>query len=151
MAQHNDVQTDAAQSYPGKETDKSYVSVFKRKQPLTFSPNRQYALAVVSPLQKQDSWETVLADDRASPPVHTNNRRYTIYDYSPEYSSTVTTFQPFSFDERDAARRVEHERRLQEMRRMQERQWRSTFRAHPIRRYKPLIQLCGQTHSHQSK
>uniref|UniRef100_A0A8C1E9R0 Siaz-interacting nuclear protein n=1 Tax=Cyprinus carpio carpio TaxID=630221 RepID=A0A8C1E9R0_CYPCA len=58
MAQHNNAQTEAAQSYSDTETDKSYVSVFKRRQPLTFSPNRQYVLAIVSPLQKQDSCET---------------------------------------------------------------------------------------------
>ncbi|KAF4114582.1 siaz-interacting nuclear protein [Onychostoma macrolepis] len=155
MAQHNDPQTDAAQSYLDTETDKIYISAFQRRQPLTFSPNRQYVLAVVSPLQKQDSCETVLADDRssrASSPTHANNRRALRYHYSPEHW-TVTSFEPFSFDERDAARRVERERRLQEMRQMQEQQWCSRFRAHPIRRYKPLVQLCGssQTHSQQSK
>lgn len=35
----------------------------------------------------------------------------------------LTRFQPFSFDARDAARKVERERRLQEMRQMQEQQW----------------------------
>uniref|UniRef100_A0A673MCM6 Siaz-interacting nuclear protein n=1 Tax=Sinocyclocheilus rhinocerous TaxID=307959 RepID=A0A673MCM6_9TELE len=140
------------------QTDKRYISVFKRRQPLTFSPNRQYVLAVVFPLQKQDSCETVLADDgssRASSPAHANNRREIRYDYtySPVHwtSSTVTTFEPFSFDGRDAARKVEREKRLQEIRQMQEQQWRSTFKAHPIRRYKPLVQLCGQTHSQESK
>lgn len=40
------------------ETDKNYISVFKRKSPLTLSPKRKYAVAVVSPLQKHDSCET---------------------------------------------------------------------------------------------
>lgn len=35
----------------------------------------------------------------------------------------MTTFEPFSFDERDAARKVARERRLQEFRQMQEQQW----------------------------
>uniref|UniRef100_A0A671KX66 Siaz-interacting nuclear protein n=1 Tax=Sinocyclocheilus anshuiensis TaxID=1608454 RepID=A0A671KX66_9TELE len=148
-----------AAAEPHTEPDKSYISVFKRRQPLTFSPNRQYVLAVVFPLQKQDSCETVLADDgssRASSTAHANRREIrNYYTYSPVHwtSSTVTTFEPFSFDERDAARKVERERRLQEIRQMQERQWHSTFKAHPIRRYKPLVQLCGQsqTHSQESK
>lgn len=38
-------------------------------------------------------------------------------------TSTLTTFEPFSFDVLDAARKVERERRLQEMRQMQEQQW----------------------------
>lgn len=44
--------------FTDKETDKIYISAFKRRQPLTFSPNRQYVLAVVSPLQQQDSCDT---------------------------------------------------------------------------------------------
>lgn len=34
------------------------MDVFKRKEPLKFTPKRQYVLAVISPLQKHDSWET---------------------------------------------------------------------------------------------
>ncbi|XP_050963127.1 siaz-interacting nuclear protein isoform X2 [Labeo rohita] len=161
MAQHNAEQTDAVQSYSDAETNKSYLNVFKRRQPLAFSPNRQYALAVVAPLQKQDSCETVLADDgssEAASPAHAYNRRGVQYDYNwtssvrPRFdpfdnwlSSTTTPFEPFSFDVRDAVRKIQRERRLQEMRRMQEQQWGLTFKAHPIRRYKPIVQLCGRS------
>ncbi|CAM4566017.1 unnamed protein product [Leuciscus chuanchicus] len=52
------------------------MDVFKRRKPLTFSPTRQYGLAVISPLQKQDSRETVFADDSSSgtsSPAHSND------------------------------------------------------------------------------
>lgn len=49
-----------------------------------------------------------------------------------------TCFKPFSFDARDAARKVERERKLKEMRQIQEQVWCSSFRARPVRRYKPL-------------
>ncbi|KAK2892685.1 hypothetical protein Q8A67_012673 [Cirrhinus molitorella] len=166
MAQLTTALADAAQSYSDAETDKRYINVFKRRQPLAFSPNRQYALAVVAPLQKQDSCETVLADDGSSgaaSPAHADNRREIRYDSDNWISSTrprfdsfnwfsSTSFVPFSFDKRDAARKAECEKRLQMMRQMQELQWRSTFKAHPIRRYKPIVQLCrrSKTHSQQS-
>uniref|UniRef100_A0A672QVN0 Siaz-interacting nuclear protein n=1 Tax=Sinocyclocheilus grahami TaxID=75366 RepID=A0A672QVN0_SINGR len=110
------------------------MHVFKRRLPLMFSPKRRYALAVISPLQKQDRCETV----SGSP-----SGRHSL-DF-------VAHFQPFSFDARDAARKVEHERRLQEMRQLQEQQWRSTFKAHPIRRYKPLVQLRGQSQNNSQQ
>ncbi|XP_048012325.1 siaz-interacting nuclear protein isoform X3 [Megalobrama amblycephala] len=140
------------------------MDVFKRKEPLKFTPKRQYVLAVISPLQKHDSWETVFADGRfsgTSSPAHSNNRLEEITFESPRHRGArqrrltsfrplslgitfesprhvrqwrVTRFQPFSFDVHDAARKVERERRLQEMRQMQELQWCSTFKAHPVRR-----------------
>ncbi|XP_073693879.1 siaz-interacting nuclear protein, partial [Garra rufa] len=147
----------------GTEPEKSYKSVFKSRQPLAFSPNRQYALAVVAPLQKQDSCETVLADDGSSGaalPAHADNQREIQYDFftlrRPRYDAydnwlSSTPFEPFSFDERDAARKVQRERRLQMMRQEQELQWVSTFKAHPIRRYKPIAQLCRQSKNHSQQ
>lgn len=40
------------------KTGKRYMDVFKRKEPLKFTPKRKYVLAVISPLQKHDSGET---------------------------------------------------------------------------------------------
>lgn len=34
------------------------MDVFKRKEPLKFTPKRQYVLAVISPLQKPNRLET---------------------------------------------------------------------------------------------
>uniref|UniRef100_A0A671SM92 Siaz-interacting nuclear protein n=1 Tax=Sinocyclocheilus anshuiensis TaxID=1608454 RepID=A0A671SM92_9TELE len=149
MAQHN-----AAQSPSDTETDKGYMHVFKRRQPLMFSPKRRYALAVISPLQKQDSCETDERSSGAFSSAHANNRTEIPYELlSPIYEIPwrVAHFQPFSFDARDAARKVEHERRLQEMRQLQEQQWHSTFKAHPIRRYKPLVQLRGQSQNNSQQ
>ncbi|XP_051746884.1 siaz-interacting nuclear protein isoform X2 [Ctenopharyngodon idella] len=168
MTQHNAAIT---QSPLNTKTDKRYMDVFKRKEPLQFTPKRQYVLAVISPLQKHDSWKTVFADGSfsgSSSPAHSNRleeitfesprhrgarqRRLTSsrpFSFGITFESprsrrarqrSLTRFQPFSFDARDAARKVERERRLQEMRQMQELQWCSTFKAHPVRRYKPLIQ-----------
>ncbi|XP_067283014.1 siaz-interacting nuclear protein isoform X2 [Pseudorasbora parva] len=143
MAQHNAEQTDVAQSHSDTKTEKRYMSAFKRREPLSFSPKRQYSLAVISPLQTNDSCETVFADGSSSEPssAPSNYSLETVI----EIPRRDTCFQPFSFDERDAARKVERERRLQEMRRMQERLWGSTFKAHPVRRYKPLNQHKDRT------
>uniref|UniRef100_A0A8C2HIP9 Siaz-interacting nuclear protein n=1 Tax=Cyprinus carpio TaxID=7962 RepID=A0A8C2HIP9_CYPCA len=149
MAQHN-----AAQSHSDTEPDKGYMHIFKRRQPLMFSPKRRYALAVISPLQKQDSCETGDRSLEASSPAYANNRTEIPFELPRsvyEIPWRVSHFRPFSFDARDAARKVEHERRLQEMRQMQEQQWRSTFKAHPIRRYKPLVQLRGQSQNNSQQ
>ncbi|XDV25130.1 hypothetical protein PO909_029101 [Leuciscus waleckii] len=133
------------------------MDVFKRRKPLTFSPTRQYGLAVISPLQKQDSRETVFADDSSSgtsSPAHSNDPFELISRHSPQrWWTSSCVQQPFSFDERDSRQRVQRERRLQEMRQRQEQQWSSTFKAHPVRRYKPLIQPMNhsETRSQQSE
>nr|AAI15160.1 Zgc:136513 protein [Danio rerio] len=68
MAHRNNTQTDVKHNHSvsftdmPSETDKNYISVFKRKSPLTLSPKRKYAVAVVSPLQKHDSCETGQSD-----------------------------------------------------------------------------------------
>ncbi|XDV25131.1 hypothetical protein PO909_029102 [Leuciscus waleckii] len=158
------------------------MDVFKRRKPLTFSPTRQYGLAVISPLQKQDSRETVFADNSSSgtsSPAHSNDpyegnpyegnpyegNPYEGNPYegipfegpsrrsSQRWWTSYCVQQPFSFDERDSRQRVQRERRLQEMRQRQEQQWSSTFKAHPVRRYKPLIQPMNhsETRSQQSE
>ncbi|CAM4566033.1 unnamed protein product [Leuciscus chuanchicus] len=76
MAPHNAAPTDVTQSYSDTKSVKRRMDVFKRRKPLTFSPTRQYGLAVISPLQKQDSRETVFADDSSSgtsSPAHSND------------------------------------------------------------------------------
>ncbi|XP_056605294.1 siaz-interacting nuclear protein isoform X2 [Triplophysa dalaica] len=124
---------------------KTTTSVFKRRKPLYYSPKRQYAVAVISPMQKNDSREP---DDRtleASPAHGIRFEETTFGRYRGENGHVherrrrSTRFKPFSFDEFDAARRVHREMRLQEMRQMQD-QWCTTFKAHPVRRYKPLVQ-----------
>ncbi|XP_056312338.1 siaz-interacting nuclear protein [Danio aesculapii] len=116
------------------ETDKNYISVFKRKSPLTFSPKRKYAVAVVSPLQKHDSSETVIADGRSG----SSFAAHAVRLHECVRLQRLTSFKPFSFDARDAARKVERERKMKEMRQIQEQVCCSSFRAHPVRRYKPL-------------
>ncbi|KAL7864770.1 hypothetical protein AOLI_G00161900 [Acnodon oligacanthus] len=53
----------------------------------------------------------------------------------------LTRLQPFSFDRRDAMRRVAREKRLEELRRVEESQRASAvrFRANPVRSYRPLV------------
>ncbi|XP_036447200.1 siaz-interacting nuclear protein [Colossoma macropomum] len=54
---------------------------------------------------------------------------------------SMTQLQPFSFDERDSMQRVAREKRLEELRHMEESRRASAtrFRANPVRRYKPLV------------
>ncbi|KAL6482849.1 hypothetical protein MHYP_G00077210 [Metynnis hypsauchen] len=53
----------------------------------------------------------------------------------------LTQLQPFSFDQRDTMRRVAREKRLEELRHMEESQRASATRfiANPVRSYKPLV------------
>ncbi|XP_060792922.1 siaz-interacting nuclear protein isoform X2 [Neoarius graeffei] len=46
---------------------------------------------------------------------------------------------PFSFDSRDSVQRVAHERKLEELRLMEESHMAFTFKANPVRKYKPLV------------
>ncbi|XP_039524214.1 siaz-interacting nuclear protein [Pimephales promelas] len=142
MGQHDNAEPETVtQSHSDTPSDKRRMNVFKRRKPLTFSPKRQYGLAIISPLQRHDSHETDGSSGTSSP-AHSNNTLEEITIEIPRRARrrSLTCFWPFSFDERDSARRVERERRLREMRQMQEQQWSSNFKAHPVRRYKPLIQ-----------
>ncbi|KAK7130158.1 hypothetical protein R3I93_019708 [Phoxinus phoxinus] len=146
MDQHNAEPEDVTQSHSNTTSDKRRVDVFKRRKPLMFSPKRQYVLAVISPLQKHDSRETVFADgssSETSSPAPSNTLEEITFEIPRRRRArrrSLTCFQPFSFDERDSWMRVERERRLREMRQMQEQLWSSNFKANPVRRYKPLIQ-----------
>ncbi|KAL7859954.1 hypothetical protein SRHO_G00151010 [Serrasalmus rhombeus] len=55
--------------------------------------------------------------------------------------SSLTRLQPFSFDQRDTRQRVAREKRLEELRHMEESQraLATRFRANPVRSYKPLV------------
>ncbi|KAI7791736.1 siaz-interacting nuclear protein [Triplophysa rosa] len=129
---HNATETEVAQTNSGQKTT---ISAFRRREPLCFSPKRRYAVAVISPMQKNDSNEPGFVDDRTleTSPAHSKN------GHVRTRQRRATRCKPFSFDEFDAARRVQREMRLQEMRQMQD-QWCVTFKAHPVRRYKPLVQ-----------
>ncbi|XP_056093350.1 siaz-interacting nuclear protein [Rhinichthys klamathensis goyatoka] len=142
MGQHNAEPETVTQSLSDTTSDKRRTDVFKRRKPLTFSPKRQYGLAVISPLQKHDSREIDGSSSGTSSPAHSNNILEEITFEIPRRARrrSLTSFRPFSFDARDSAQRVERERRLREMRQMQEQLWSSNFKAHPVRRYKPLIQ-----------
>ncbi|XP_057180619.1 siaz-interacting nuclear protein isoform X2 [Triplophysa rosa] len=143
---HNATETEVAQTNSGQKTT---ISAFRRREPLCFSPKRRYAVAVISPMQKNDSNEPGFVDDRTleTSPAHSSIRseETTFGRYRGENGHVrtrqrrATRCKPFSFDEFDAARRVQREMRLQEMRQMQD-QWCVTFKAHPVRRYKPLVQ-----------
>ncbi|KAI4901526.1 hypothetical protein NFI96_033443 [Prochilodus magdalenae] len=52
-----------------------------------------------------------------------------------------TRLQPFSFDERDSVQRVAREKKLEELRHMEESllTLATRFKANPVRKYKPLV------------
>ncbi|XP_055046103.2 siaz-interacting nuclear protein isoform X1 [Misgurnus anguillicaudatus] len=162
MAERNSTEGEDAQTndlHSDQKATMKTVSAFRRRAPLTFSPKRQYAVAVISPMQKHDSSEPVFADvaslgtsssdpgRRMDEAIAGLQRRYRDGRRGSFRSKPLTRFKPFSFDARDAAQRVKRERKLREISRKQH-QWLarcSTFKAHPIRRYKPMVQ--PSTHS----